>query len=60
MRVVGNVIWCTRFQAVTTEQKTASALGKDFGTATKVTSFELFFVPPPCRPGQPSVTDPYS
>ncbi len=52
MRVGGNVIWCTQFQAVTTRQKTASASGKGFGaSSTKVTSFELSFAVAFCEGG---------
>ena len=43
MRVGGNVIWCTQFQAVTSSQKSTSASGKGFGSSTKVTNFELSF-----------------
>ncbi len=33
MRLGGNVIWCTQFQAVTTKQKTTSASGKGLGAS---------------------------
>ncbi len=51
MRVGGNVIWCTQFQAVTTNQKGTSASGKGFGASTKVTSFELSFAVAFCEGG---------
>ena len=52
MRLGGNVIWCTQFQAVTTKQKTSSSSGKGFGASTtKVTSFELSFAVAFCEGG---------
>ncbi len=51
MRVGGNVIWCTQFQAVTTNQKSTSASGKGLGSSTKVTSFELSFAVAFCEGG---------
>ncbi len=52
MRLGGNVIWCTQFQAVTTKQKTSSPSGKGFGSSTtKVTSFELSFAVAFCEGG---------
>ena len=52
MRLGGNVIWCTQFQAVQTSQKTQSSSGKGFGSSsTKVTSFELSFAVAFCEGG---------
>ncbi len=52
MRLGGNVIWCTQFQAVTTKQKSPSSSGKGFGaSSTKVTSFELSFAVAFCEGG---------
>ncbi len=52
MRLGGNVIWCTQFQAVTTKQKASSSSGKGFGaSSTKVTSFELSFAVAFCEGG---------
>ena len=53
MRVGGNVIWCTQFQAVTGKVKTPGASGKGFGSSTtKVTSFELSFAVAFCEGGE--------
>ena len=52
MRLGGNVIWCTQFQAVTTSQKSTSASGKGIGGgSTKVTIFELSFAVAFCEGG---------
>ena len=51
MRVGGNVIWCTQFQAVTANQKSTSASGKGLGSTSKVTSFELSFAVAFCEGG---------